>query len=117
VSFTHYTPGLAPDERYDPPLGPRVWAGAILMAASLGFIFLAGCFTLGILVIVNPPGLAGPAGAPAAPAARADLSGQDFAFMLTLYALTGVCVLAAGLLFFLGLTGLVRILMGKTPSN
>jgi hypothetical protein len=115
VSFTHYTPGLAPEERYDPPLGPRVWAGAVLMVASLGFIFLAGCFTLGILAIVKPQALWGPGVFAAGPPAA--MSSEEFAFMVTLYVLTGACVLAAGLLFFLGLTGLVRILLGNTPSN
>jgi hypothetical protein len=110
MSYSSYVPTLAPDEHYEPRLGPRVWAGAILIAASLGFFFLAGCFAVGILILLNPSSLSG---APPPPGSTLALSAEEVTFMVTLYILTGLSVLAAGILFFVGLAGLVRILFGK----
>ena len=117
MSYSSYSPGLAPEERIDPPMGPRVWAGAVMIVSSLGLIFLAGCFTLGILIMLNPPALAGPLAASAPPVERAPLSPEDIAFMVTLYILTGLCTLAAAVLFVLGLLGLVRALFSKTATS
>jgi hypothetical protein len=109
MSFSHSIPTLAPDEHDEPRLGPRVWAGAILIVASLGFFLLAGCFAIGILILLNPSSLNGKP-PPSAPA----LSAEETTFLITLYVLAGLSVVAAAVLFFLGLTGLVRILFGKT---
>jgi hypothetical protein len=87
------------------------------MVSSLGFVFLAGCFTLGILVMLNPPALMGPPGASGPRVAPASMSPEDFAFVITLYVLTGVCTLAACVLFVLGLIGLVRLLLSKTATH
>ncbi len=111
MSFSRSIPTLAPEER-DPPLGPRVWAGAILMTASVGFFLLAGCFTLGILILLNPSSLNGKP-APAPP----DLSSSETALLFTLYGLAGACVLAAAILFVGGLIGLVRILYSRSHAD
>ena len=115
MSFSRSIPTLAPDERYDPPLGPRVWAGAILLLSSLGFFFLAGCFAMGILALVNPQSLNGPS-PPTLPDAVA-LSSQQVTFLVTLYVLAGLSVLASSVLFFMGMVGLVRILYSKPPTT
>jgi hypothetical protein len=112
MSFSQSIPMLAPDERPEPSLGPRVWAGAILMLASLGFFFLAGCFAIGILEWLNPGNLNG-----VAPTSPLVLSGEEATFVVTLYVLVGLSVLASGVLFFVGLVGLVRILQGKTGTS
>src|SRR5690349_11408209 len=110
MSFSHYVPTLAPDEQPEPRLAPRVWAGAILMVASLGFFVIGGCFALGILVLLNPSGLNGN------PAPSA-LSGEETTLLVTLYVLAGLSVVAAAVLFLLGMVGLVRVLHGKaTPT-
>jgi hypothetical protein len=109
MSFSHSIPTLAPDERSEPSLAPRVWAGAILMVGSFGFFFLAGCFAIGILVLLDPASLNG-----AAATSPPVLSDQEATFLVTLYVLIGLSVLASGFLFFVGLVGLVRILYGKT---
>ncbi|HEV3024128.1 MAG TPA: hypothetical protein VGX76_16745, partial [Pirellulales bacterium] len=100
------------DEQDGPPLGPRVWAGGILMAASFGFFLLAGCFAIGILILLNPSSLNGKP-PPSAPA----LSAEEMTLLVALYAFAGLSVLAAAVLFLLGLTGLVRILYGKAGSS
>ena len=110
MSFSTYVPTLAPDERYEPRLGPRVWAGAILMMASFGFFLLAGCFAIGILIVLNPSSLNG---APPPPGSSIALAPEEVTFLVTLYVLAGLSVLAAAVLFFVGLAGLVRILYGK----
>jgi hypothetical protein len=112
MSYFHSIPTLAPDEHDQPRLGPRVWAGAILIAASLGFFLLAGCFAIGILILLNPSSLNGKP-PPSAPV----LSAEELTFLITLYAFAGLSVLAAAVLFLLGLTGLVRILYGKAGSG
>jgi hypothetical protein len=109
MSFSTYVPTLAPEEHYEPRLGPRVWAGAILMSASFGFLLLAGCFAIGILIVINPSSVNGQP----PPDAFAARSPEELTFLVTLYILTGLSVLAAAVLFFMGLVGLVRILYGK----
>jgi hypothetical protein len=114
MSFSSYVPTLAPEERPEPRLGPRVWAGAILMSASLGFVLLAGCFAIGVLIVLNPSSLNG---APPPPGTTISLAPEEVTFVITLYVLAGLSVLAAAVLFCVGLVGLVRILYGKTAHT
>ena len=117
MSFSSYVPTLAPEERFEPRLGPRVWAGAILMSASLGFVLLGGCFAMGILTVLNPRGFNGMPNGVASTDPPPPLSPEEFTFVVALYALAGLSVLAAAVLFCVGLVGLVRILYGKTAHT
>jgi hypothetical protein len=111
MSFYTPIPTLAPDEQQGPPLGPRVWAGAILMASSVLFLLLGGCFAVGILILLDPTGVNGGQTTPP------DLSPDQQIFLLALYVLAAMSVLASGMLFFIGILGLVRILYGKTGHS
>jgi hypothetical protein len=85
---------------------PRLWAGAILLAAALGLVLLGGCFLLGaLLLLTGQPG--GPVGVP--------FTGtpEQQTLLTTLYTVAFVCFAGALLLFLLGLRGLLPILKGR----
>ncbi len=70
-----------------------------MICGGLGLIVLAGCFLIGVLVLIESPsgGSAGPSG---------------LGLMYVLYALAGICFIGAALLIFYGARGLLRIIRG-----
>ena len=86
-------------------LGPRVWAGVVLLLAGLVLVGLSGCFLVGALLLITGAPVWGPGG----PALAAAGPSGDF-LLGTLYALAFACAAGAVALFFFGARGLLRVL-------
>ena len=86
------------------PVGPRVWAGAVIVAGGLGLIVLGGCFLMGVLELVRPT---------IHPGVHEEASSAVSSLVIVLYAMAFLCFLGAALLLAIGLWGLTRILREK----
>ncbi len=110
---THFTSRPDPVLQDNPPLarqprpalGPRVWAGAVIVAGGLGLIVLGGCFLCGVLELVRSTEIhAG---------FREEPSSAVSTLVIVLYAMAFLCFLGAALLLACGLLGLTRIMREK----
>jgi hypothetical protein len=90
---------------------PRVWASTAMLLGSLAFVFLAGCFLLGVFMLVNPELFTGPC--PDDDVKPVTLTAEQRALMFTLYGVTSASFLASAVLFALGVRGLCSVLWGK----
>ena len=89
------------------PWAPRVWAGALLLAAGLALVLLGGCFLIGAVVIANPTFFdPSPPNPPPAPSWDA----PSIFLFTTLNILALVCLVGAAILLIVGFVGLYRIL-------
>jgi hypothetical protein len=89
---------------------PRVWAGAVLVAAGLGLILLGGCFLIGVLELLHYFGTPQGGEYPVR-------SGEVFFLEVVLYGMAFVCFLAAAVLLLLGLHGLLRIIHERSGES
>ena len=95
---------------------PRVWAGALLLAAGLALVLLGGCFLIGAVVIANPT-FFNPSPPAAPPSPSWDPANVFLFTALNILAL--VCFLGAAVLFVVGFVGLYRLLFrsGEGPAE
>jgi hypothetical protein len=113
---THFRSRPEPTHQASPPLprqlrpaaGPRVWAGAVIVAGGLGLIVLGGCFLYGVLELVKPMAIH--------PGFREDASTAVSTLMIVLYLMAFLCFLGAAVLLAVGLCGLARIMRAKPDS-
>ena len=104
----HVTTGL-PDtpHRIDVTV-PRLWPGAVMLGCSLVLVGLAGCFLIGVFGLVRPEVfIGGPS-----PETPVTLSAEEQGLMFTLYGFAFASLLAAVVLFFLGVGWLRRAARG-----
>ena len=96
-------------------LAPRVWAGAVLVAAGLGLIVLGGCFLIGALVIADPV-FFNPSPSPGPPPQPSWDPATVFLFS-ALNVLALVCFGGAAVVFVVGFLGLYRLLFGEARKG
>ncbi len=110
---THFTSRPEPTHQDSPPferparagLGPRVWAGAVIILGGLGLIVLGGCFLVGVLELVRPTALD--------LGVREETSAAVSTLLIILYIVAFLCFVGAAVLLTIGLCGLTRILREK----
>lgn len=90
--------------------GPRVWAGTVLILAGLTLMGFGGCFLIGAMMLLRPDFVA-----PSLPAT--DMTGPAIWLLNTCFVVAFVCLAAGGILVFLGVRGLLRILEEKTIES
>ena len=81
---------------------PRMWVGAVLLAAGLGLIVIGGCFLIGIWIMIGAHGMDAQATTPWSPASKF--------LMVFLYVLASACLLGALALVVFGARSLVGLL-------
>jgi hypothetical protein len=107
MSSPHITTlsGVAPGRR-PAPLGPRVWAGAVMLICAVVLVGMSGCFLIGVLGLTRPdlfdPRISRMSVAPSSP--------EEHTLLMVLYLLAGLSFLGAMILFVLGVRGLWRVL-------
>ena len=114
---TGYLDSHAFDEDAPPrrsSLAPRVWAGAILVAAGLALVGLGGCFMIGAVVIANPA-FFDPSPPPGPPPAPTWEPVNVFLFS-ALNVLAVACFAGATVVFVVGFRGLYRLLFGESKT-
>lgn len=85
----------------------RLWVWALFVFAGLTMVVVAGCFLIGVMLIVTD-GLLFNAFAPS----PQPLTNAEVILTVVLYVLAFVSFAAAGILLFLGVRGLLRTLKG-----
>ena len=98
------TPG-GPYPSATPRPATRVWAGAVVLAAALGLVFLAGCFLIGVMLMVSG-NIFDPNPVPVA------LTPAAISLLVTLYAMTFTCLAGAAYLIVSGARALSLAIRG-----
>ena len=92
-------------QAWRPGAGPRVWAGAVIVAGALSLIVLGGCFLYGVLELVRP--------GPLNPAPQEGVSSAVSVLQVVLYVMAFACFAVAVGMLGVGLWGLMRILLER----
>ena len=71
----------------------RIWAGAVVLAGALGLVFLAGCFMIGVMMVVNGDGMFAPGATPGG-----TLTTAETVLVVVLYAMAAACFVGAAYL-------------------
>ncbi len=84
--------------------GPKVWAGAMLLAGGVSLVIVAGCFMIGVLLATNPSAMGSFSTPPPPPRT------PDIVLITVLYLLAFLSVAGAATLLFLGAHSLLRLI-------
>lgn len=102
-----YDPTPIPYAAVAPKPAGRAWAGTAIVIGGLVLVGLAGCFLIGVMTVVNSNVVFGVQGTSAKP-----LTDSQVVFVTVLYTCTLVSFIGAGVMLFIGVRSLLRLLAG-----